>query len=170
MPNTKAPASERFAVAFRQLAESSQNLENAVSEWKKHVSTLNVALKRLKIGVSAWLQIASGGDEANEWWTRELGYASVKGDWCIALRKQWGHYQFPNDDKEEVWRFEDAPRWLMVESAGKIPDLLETLVKRTDETTQKVTKQAKETEELAKILGSLEAEAGWLRAAMEVSK
>ena len=86
------------------------------------------------------------------------------------LKREWGRYKYPDDDGEEAWRFEDAPRWVIAESAGKLPDLLEILVTRTDETAKDVNKQAKETEELAKALGSLEAEFDWLRVAKEACK
>lgn len=159
MATVKPPASERVADAFRRLAKSTQNLEVAVKEWKSYISALNAALRKLNIGVSAWQVISNGGDdEQHEWWTREIGYSKIKDDWCIALRRSWGDHQFPEADGEETWRFEDAPRWVMVEAAAKIPDLLETLVKRTDETTDKVRKRTKETAEVAAALEPLLAE------------
>jgi hypothetical protein len=151
MPS-KPPASERVVSAFQQLTVSSQNLDNAVKEWKQYITALNAAVQKINVGVAAWHQIAGDQDDNYDWWTRDIGYSKIKDKWCIALRRTWGNHAHPDDDGEEVWRFEDAPRWLMVEAGGKIADLLETLVKRTDETTEKVNKRALETAELALAL------------------
>jgi len=157
MANAKPPASQRVTDAFRRLAESSQNLEAAVNEWKPYISALNGALRQLNIGIAAWHVIfASGGDDSNpQWSTREIGYSKVKDEWCIALRRSWGNQNYPDFDEEETWRFEDAPRWLMVEAAARIPDLIETLVQRTDRTAENVRKRSQETAEVAAALEPL---------------
>jgi hypothetical protein len=45
---------------------------------------------------------------------------------------------------KELWSFKEAPRWMCLESVGKIPDLLDELTKRTEETTKSL--QARTTE------------------------
>ena len=168
MTTTAPPAAERVVSAFRQLTLSSQKLDNAVQGWTRHIALLNEALReKAKVGVSAWHQIAGNDSDPRDWWSREIGYAQVNGEWCIALRRRWGDMAFPDDDREELWRFEDAPRWLMIDAAGKIPELLETLVKRTEEATAKVQKRSAETEELAKALNAVVVEGeGWISAAI----
>jgi hypothetical protein len=170
MATAKVPASERVATAFRELATSSKNLNDALGEWNASISALNVALKKLDIQVSAWHQIASGDDELQNFWRREIGYSKVGDHWCIALKRTWGDYTNPDDEGSEIWRFEDAPRWMMLEASGKIAELLETLVKRTVETTEKVRKRREETAEVVSILDSIASEVSWLAAAEEASK
>jgi|SRR5579871_1058993 len=94
MVTTKPPTAERVTAAFRQLANSSKNLDDAVCEWKNHISALNAALSQLKIGVSAWHPIASNDPGSGEWWSREIVYAKVKDEWCIALRRIWAIISF----------------------------------------------------------------------------
>ena len=120
-PNaSKEPASERVIAAFVQLASSSKDLNDEIAQWAKNISALNEALRKLKIGASAWHTISSGGEDP-EWNSREIGYAKIEDEWRIALRKRWGHTAFPEDDGEEIWPFEDAPRWFMLDAGGKIP-------------------------------------------------
>jgi len=52
-------------------------------------------------------------------------------------------------DGEEVWRFNEAPRWMCIESAGKLPDLFDELLKRTRDTTEMIKARTAETKELA---------------------
>jgi hypothetical protein len=167
MPTSKPPASERVVDAFRKLAASSKNLNQAVDEWKCYIAALNAALKKIDVGVPAWHVIAQNQEDNLDWWTREIGYTKIKDEWCIALRRMWGNLSHPDGDNEEIWRFEDAPRWVMVEAGGKIADLLETLVKRTDETTAKVNKRATETAEFATALAAEFGEpTGWIDTAI----
>ena len=105
MATAKPPASQRVAESFRRLAHSSKNLEVAVDEWKTYIDALNKALQKLHLGVSAWHRIAGGGDDAHtQWWTREIGYTQINHEWCIALRRSWGHHDFTELDAEETWR------------------------------------------------------------------
>jgi hypothetical protein len=83
-----------------------------------------------------------------------VGYTKVGGDWGLALRTTNGHNSFEDSHREEVWPFNEAPRWLRVEGVGKLPDLLETLVKRADETTKKIQGKAKQASEIAAALAA----------------
>jgi hypothetical protein len=152
----KPPASLRVATAFKHLAKSSQALNESVTEWAGYIHSLNSALKKLNIGVSAWYNFAEGqDDDGHGFWSRQIGYSKIGDDHCLVIRKVWGDLRSPDEESSETWRFEEAPRWLMLDATGKIADLLETLVKRTDETTARVAKRKKETAELAEVLNSL---------------
>ncbi len=50
---------------------------------------------------------------------------------------------------EEVWLFSDAPRWMQIESVGKIPDLFDELIKRTEDTIKKIRAKTIEAGDLA---------------------
>jgi hypothetical protein len=155
-PNaSKEPASDRVVAAFMQLAKSSQTLNDEVAEWTKHVSIVNESLRKLGVGVSAWHVVSQGGDDENSHWRREIGFTKLEDEWCIALKKTSWDDRWPEEGSEEIWPFEDAPRWFMLDAGGKIPDLLETLVKRTDETTVKVTKRKEEAATMAIALALL---------------
>ena len=86
--------------------------------------------RKLKLGVSAWHQIAGHEEPDGGFWTRDIGFAQVRNKWGIALRRTWGNYNI-DEYAEEVWLFTDAPRWICIESIGKLPDLFDDLIKRT---------------------------------------
>jgi hypothetical protein len=146
MPEAKIPPSERIVTSYKQLAVETNECNAADAELAEQLSPLDSALARLKPQVSAWHQIAKNEDDNGDYWTRDIGYSKVADQWGITLRRTWGN-EYSDHHGEEVWLFKDAPRWMRIESAGKLPDLFEELVKRTKETTTKLkarTAQAKE--------------------------
>lgn len=146
------PARERIAVSFKQLAAESTDLNSAADELSKTISSLDDALKALNLGVSAWHTVAGNEDpQDGSYWTRDIGYARVRNKWGIAIRKTWGNYNF-DDHNEEEWRFADAPRWMLIESVGKLPDLFDDLIKRTKEATGKIKAKTHEARELASAI------------------
>jgi hypothetical protein len=155
----KLPASERATAAFRKLATSTQELNESNSEWSTHIESINIALRKLGLRVSAWHEIAGGADdEEYSFWSREIGWTKIDDDWCLAIRKSAGDVRMPDEAHEETWRFQDAPHYMRIDAGSKIADLLEALVKRTEETTAKVAKRKIETAELAERLQALTAE------------
>jgi prefoldin subunit 5 len=152
------PAKERIASSFKQLAAVSSDLNSAADELSKTISKLDEGLRGLKLGVSAWHQVAGNEDERDgSYWSRGIGYARVGNKWGIAIRKTWGNYTY-DDYNEEEWLFADAPRWMCIESVGKLPDLFEDLIKRTEETTGKIRAKTNEANELAAAISAAAAE------------
>ena len=149
--NTPTARVER---AFKKLSTSAEALNIASDDLSKAIAPLDAALKKLGLGVSAWVKI-TGNSDNDEWWSRDLGYARVNGKWGIALRDVSGHYQHPNDDDGETWLFNEAPRWLRIEGSTKLPDLLEKLIEQAEDTTKKVRARAVQVTELASIITSL---------------
>ncbi|MBL8295232.1 MAG: hypothetical protein JNN08_25530 [Bryobacterales bacterium] len=148
MAENKTSPSERISSAFKQLAHASSNLDFAAKELTKTISHLEAAARRIGVQVSAWHRIAGHDEGHGSYWSRDVGWAKVGNSWCIAIRKTWGHHEAEDHD-EEIWAFADAPRWMAVESAGKLPDLFETLVNRTVETTEKLKARKAEADELS---------------------
>jgi hypothetical protein len=119
----------------------------------KAISVLDAALKKLNLGVSAWVRITGGSaDPDGRWWARSIGYTKVKDKWGIALRDASGNVQDPDDELEQVWLFSEAPRWMRAESVGRIPDLLEALTKQAEETTKTVEKKTAEAYDFAQAI------------------
>ncbi len=142
------PAKERIATSFKQLATVSQDLNTAFADFSETISAVEEALRKLKLGVSAWHQIAGHEEPDGGFWTRDIGFAQVRNKWGIALRRTWGNYNI-DEYAEEVWLFTDAPRWICIESIGKLPDLFDDLIKRTEETTTKIKAKTSEAKEFA---------------------
>jgi hypothetical protein len=145
------PARDRIATSFKQLATVSADLNSAANELNKTIAHLEQALSTLNLGVSAWHQVAGDEDEAGSYWSRDIGYARVRNRWCIAIRRTWGDYNH-DDHNDEEWPFAEAPRWMAIESVGKLPELFEDLIKRTEEATQKIKAKTGEARELAAIV------------------
>jgi len=157
MPENKTPPAERITASFKQLAVSSHDLTSAADDLGRAISTLDAALKTLNLGVSAWHQIARNEEPHGSYWTRDIGYTKVSGKWGIALRKTSGYYPTA-EHHEEVWLFSDAPRWMCIESVGKIPELFEELIKRTEETTKKIRAKTTEAGDLAAAISAAASE------------
>jgi hypothetical protein len=86
---------------------------------------------------------------AEAWRSRDIGYAKIGGKWGIALRVCSGHSQDPDDDSEEAWQFNEAPRWMRVLGVEHIPTLIEKMVAETNETANKRKAKTGEATELA---------------------
>lgn len=149
MPEEKVLPKDRIASSFKNLAAVSTEIDSAAKELGASIASLDDALERLNLGVSAWHRIAGGEDhETGNYWHRDIGYTQVSHRWQISLRRAAGN-EFSDDYGEEIWTFNQAPYWMRIESIGKLPDLFDELIKRTIETTQKIKARTTETEELA---------------------
>lgn len=143
-------ASEKAQASYLELSTAAKNLNQVSDELGKTISVLEAAIEKLNLGVSAWVTITSGTDESGEnYWSRDLGYADLTHRWRIALRYVRGNYSDPNDEMEDLWLFDEAPRWLRVEAIEKIPELLQKLTKQADETAKRIQKKTAEAKELA---------------------
>jgi transglutaminase-like putative cysteine protease len=109
----------------------------------KSVSEIDAVLKRFSLGVPAWVTSASyGGEVPFGYDLEEIGYAKVSGRWGIAIRTRKGDERFEESEVVEQWIFNEAPRYLRVSAADKLPELLEELVtkasKMADSISEKV--------------------------------
>jgi hypothetical protein len=154
----KAPPSEKAQSLYKNLSVAAKNLNAASDELGKAISASDAALQKLNLGISAWAEVSAGEDFPN-WWGRYLGYARVGGKWGIALKQARGNSEFPEEDSEEVWLFNDAPRWMRVEAVAKIPELLEALLKQAEETTKKIGERTTQAYELAAAMSKAADEA-----------
>jgi hypothetical protein len=106
--------------------------------------------------VTAWAQIYSDGDPSGEhWWSRDIGYTKIGGKWGIALRSCSGDHSFPAGDSEEIWLFNDAPRWLRLEGIEHVPALIEKLIAETEATIEKIKAKVGEAKELAEAINAI---------------
>jgi hypothetical protein len=146
----KVPPAERVQDSYKRLTAAATNLNVASDELGKAIAVLEVALQRLNLGVSAWVRL-SGWESENhfDWWSREVGYTKLRDKWGIALRKMSGNLNFPDDDSVEQWMFNEAPRWMRAEAVGKIPDLLEALLRQAQDTTKVIKDKTAQAFELA---------------------
>jgi hypothetical protein len=148
---SQASAAERVQNSFKQLSLAATNLSTATDELGRAISVWDAALKKLNLGVSAWVELSSGRDGFH-WWDRSVGYAKLKDRWGIALREREGIDPAEENDEVETWPFSEAPRWMRIEGVGKLPDLLDALLKQAEDTTKKIRGRIGEACDLAKAI------------------
>lgn len=156
MSQNNIPPGERIASSFKQLAVSSQELNSAGDELCAVISAVEAPLKSIKPFVAAWHKIA-GSEDNLSYWHRDIGYAKVGNTWGIALRTVEGH-ECVEREEIETWLFKDAPRWMQIESVGKIPDLFDEIIARTQQTAKKLRAKTVEAKQLAAALTDATAE------------
>jgi len=147
MPQPKVPPSERINTSYKELASICPELHSVAKELSKTIDELNAALEPLSLRVPAWHVISRGEDQNGNYWSRAIGYAWVGHEWTIALKTASGNEHADVHD-EEVWAFSKAPRWLVIESIVKLPDLFETLIERVKDTTEKLRARNEQAKEL----------------------
>ena len=168
-PAPQISPAEKVQATYKQLSQAATNLNIASDELGKAISLLDAALKKLNLGVSAWVELASNMDQYGCWWDRSLGYAKVGDKWGIALRKKEGEAANPENDTEEKWLFNDGPRWMRVEASKRIPELLEALLKETHSTTKVLNERIALASELAAAVEKVASEARPAQEATNVS-
>jgi hypothetical protein len=151
---TSNASTARVESSFKQLSTAAQTLHSASDDLRKVIRQLDASLKKLGLGFPAWVQISGSSDETT-YWNRDLGYARVGGKWGLALRDVTGNHIDHDDDSEEVWAFNDAPRAMRIEAVGKIPDLLERLLQQTEETTKKLQSKIAMAADLAAVFADM---------------
>jgi hypothetical protein len=137
---------------YKQLSQASIDLNAASDQLGKPIGVWEAALKKLNLGVSAWVELSSGGDGDCLWWDRGIGYTKLKDRWGIALRTRDGDLRDPERDSEELWPFNEAPRWIRIEGVGKLPDLLAALLKQAEDTTKKIRAKIEQANQLAEAI------------------
>jgi hypothetical protein len=140
---------ERVQSSYRKLFEVASALNKVSDALGQMIAELDLALKKLNLGITIWVQLKGNVDqETLDYSTEDLGYAKVRGKWGIALRTFSQNYHYPEDAEREEWPFNDAPRQLRLSAIEKIPELLEKLSEQAAQTTEEICCKVAETEEL----------------------
>ena len=151
----QVPPTEKIQTFYPRLVQAAGELNSASDQLAKPIATWEAILKKLNLGISAWVEL-SGSDEGDYWWDRGIGYAKVKDTWGIAIRTRSGTGSGdPNEEEEQTWPFNEAPRWMRIEAVGKLPDLLEALLKQAEDTTKKIKVSSTKASEYAEALSKI---------------
>ena len=148
---------ERVQSSYLELALVASDLNAISDELGKSISEIDLALKKLNLGVSVWVNIRAGGDDL-DYFMEQIGYSKVDGKWGVALRTVSGNHSRPDEDTIEQWLFSDAPRRLRVAAIDKLPEMLKSLSNEAAETARKITAKLAEAKEVAAaVKGAAEA-------------
>lgn len=153
----EVPPAARLAAAYKRLATAATEYREATKEFSAPIDAIDRALRALDIDVITWKKMAGDEDEYGAYWHRDVGYARIKGDWCLAIRTVRGHEQAEEDDIEQ-WPFGAAPSSLRIEAIDKLPDLLEQLIRNAEKTTKKLRERTGEARKLAAALAEAKQE------------
>jgi len=142
---------------FQALSAVAPTLNVASNELTQAVSVLDEALKKLNIGLVAWVPFRlREDDDSPEVFDRDqIGYAKVEGRWGIALRRIWGDASLDVHRQDGPWLFNDAPRELRLLGVDRIPELIEALAKEAFNTAKRVQEKTKEVRELADAIEAM---------------
>ena len=150
------PLRERVSTAFEKLVTSATELNAISDEIAKPIATIEATLQKLNLGVSAWAEFAGETElETGCFWDRSIGYTRVSRVWGIAIRSRSGPLAAFELTETETWRFNDAPRSYRIQALGKLPDLLEQLVKTTCKTTAALKNKVAATNQVAETISRM---------------
>ena len=152
MPAENSNPLERVKATYQQLADVAVTLNISSDNLSSSITSLDNALRKLKLGIESWFAFRSGRPSENyAVWHDDIGYAKIGGKWGLALRSvSDGDASDPPDI--EQWPFSDAPRMLRVKAVDHIPGLLDRLLKDAKEAIEKVNHQTRSVELLTAII------------------
>lgn len=135
----ETPLPQRVASCYSALSAAAKELNSISDELGKSIAEIDVALKKLNLGVAVWIPIRGddGGPNESSFWSEDLGYAKIGSTWGICLRRVTGDHM-ADRETVEPWLFNDAPRTLRISAIEKIPDLLERLSTEATKTTKRI--------------------------------
>lgn len=131
MSSSKFSISTRVSSSYQQLSAVAADL-NAVSDaLSKAVSDIDEGLKKLNLGITAWVRVGSSYRESDldaTYEYDELGYAKANGRWGIAIRSLSGDGNRPEYvETDGEYPFNEAPRASRLRAIECIPELLNKL-------------------------------------------
>lgn len=149
----------RLAESYKRLAASAEVLRGKSDLVHRSVTTLNLALAKLDLGIPAWVKIRGNDDDGDgNFWHEWVGYAPVGQEWGLALSETKGNHRSPDQTDDVEWAFHKAPRSLQISALDKLPDLMEELIKVTDKTSKKLDSKLDEVREYAKAITTASSE------------
>lgn len=144
---------ERVQSSYKKLSEAAATLNSASDELGESISALDAALKKLNLGVTAWVTIVGGNDDCSlYYWSRDVGYDKIGGKWGIAISTSTGYLDRPDEESCDSWLFSDAPRAYRIEAIDKIPDLIEKLIDEASSVTNRIIEKTAEAKQLAEAI------------------
>jgi hypothetical protein len=155
MPTKENSLVERVQSSYRQLAVAATNLNAVSDQLGKTIVQLDSSLKKLNLGVSAWVTISSNEWPDGSWASDQLGYDKIDGEWGIGIRKVSGSYTHEEcGENSTEWLFHTAPRTLRIAAIEKIPELIDELTKQADATTKKAIAKLDQANQLAAAINA----------------
>ena len=151
--------SAQLKASFQKLALASQTLNTASGKFADSITTLDEAINKLNIGITAWVNVSSSSptDSApNQYFEERVGYAKTNGRWGLSLCTV-NVLDVPDglvDDVQGLWLYNDAPRELRLRALKHVPELIDNLASEALRTASSAQEQAELAFELAKTVSA----------------
>jgi hypothetical protein len=143
---------------LQKLTVAAKSINELSDELTREVAGIEAVVNRLNLGVHTNVQIEKWFDEEGRhsgvW---RLAYGKEAGKWgffieYIATDEDGLRQGDPNAETYESWLFKDAPRENRIKAVGKIPLLLQALVKASNEVAAKIAEEIAAARELASAI------------------
>lgn len=146
---------ERVQESYRQLSVAATTLNSASDKLGASITALDVGLKKLNLGISAWVHFSEWHyEDGFRYQYDDIGYAKIGGKWGLAIRTIAGN-EADGDQDSEQWPFNESPRGFRVRAVMKIPDLFETLIKEAGEIAKTVNQRSDEVDLLTEAINAI---------------
>ncbi len=136
------PLIESVSSSFAELTTASESLNLVSDALGKAVSDIDDGLKKLNLGVTAWVEVYAKKDTSEEdpiYLVEELGYAKIGSKWGVALRTRRRDDRLPEPEENiETLLFNDAARTLRLKAIEKLPQLLRKLSEEATKITREL--------------------------------
>ena len=147
MSKEELPLGELARASFQKLTESAANINAASDGLGKPIERLDAVLKKLNLGIGAWVSFADGGEwSGGPWWSHEVGYARIDGQWGISIRTV--SCEPSGYESTEEWLFNDAPRRFRIDAVDALPKLLDKLSSEANTMAEKITQKVSRADEV----------------------
>lgn len=144
------------STSYLELTKAAEVLNGVTDAFGKAVSDIDEALKKLNLGIVAWVMVDEQGGHSDDpvYHIQEIGYSKVSGKWGIALRTRTGNVANSYDDREEVeiWLFNEATRALRLKAIEKLPELVNKLSKEATQMTKQLQLKLSDIQAVAAVL------------------
>ena|ERR1017187_7184860 len=145
---------DRLKQSIKRLPTTATNLNIVTDGLTGSINELDATLKKFSLGVPVWVTFASSGEpEPGYNDDEDVGYVKIGGKWGLAIRTV---KEAPGRaDRVEEWLFNEAPRYLRVRAADKIPEVIEALITKGDEMTRAINEKANGVQAVIKVMNDL---------------
>jgi hypothetical protein len=135
-----APPATEINAKLKALSTASVTLNDLSDQLTREVASIESTINQLNLGISASVTFETWSDDTgmiSDLWRLAYGRSSNK--WGFLVEHLNENLNYPEEGDLEAWPFKDAPREQRLKAVGKIPELLDLLVKKSSEFASDVT-------------------------------
>jgi hypothetical protein len=152
-PETLGITTSEISAAFQELAKTAQSINAESDKLTKTIEKLDIALRVLNLGVSAWVQFDKWAGDQDVYGYNRIGYDKIYGSWGLCLQTVKIDDGRGGDESVTGWNFNAAPRELRISAISHIFELIKALNKAAADVAKSLATRNYHAERLAEALG-----------------